>query len=143
MSDRISKNFIIQEFVPEDIYKRYGNSSIWFIDKKIVDIAQLLRTNFGKPVYINNWHLGGARQESGFRVPNTTTGATLSQHKSGRAIDIRIKDFESEEIREYIRNTFTIWNEIGLTTIEEKTPTWVHLDCRWTGMTLLKEVAYK
>lgn len=142
MGNKISKNFIIQEFVPEDIYKRFGNSSIWFIDQKIVDIAQLLRTNFGKPVYINNWHLGGACQESSFRSPNTSTGAVYSQHKAGRAIDLRIKDFDPEEIREYIRNTFSIWNDLGLTTIEKNTPTWVHIDCRWTGLKMLKEVAY-
>lgn len=143
MRNKLSKNFIIQEFVAEDIYKRFGSSSIWFIDKRIVELAQFLRDNFGKPVYINNWHKGGVRDESGYRLPNTSTGAEFSQHKFGRAIDLRIKDYTSEEIRQYIRDVFPALLEMGLTTIEKNTPTWVHIDCRETGTDVLKEVAYK
>ena len=40
---RVSKNFIIQEFVTPNIYQRWGNSSIWFVDRRVIDIAQYLK----------------------------------------------------------------------------------------------------
>ncbi len=143
MGNKISKNFVIQEFVPDDIYRRYGNSSIWFIDKQIVQLAQFIRDWFGKPVIINNWHTGGAYRESGFRSPLTTTGATYSQHKSGRALDIKISGVDPEEIRNDIRSNFKLFNAHGLTTIEKDTSTWTHVDGRNTGKDKLFEVGYK
>ena len=53
----ISKNFKIQEFVPPAIYAQYGDRSQWFIDQKLVDIAEFIRTEFDLPVTINNWHI--------------------------------------------------------------------------------------
>ena len=53
-----SKNFLVEEFVPQKIYEKYGDASLWFVDPKIVKIAQLIRDYFGKSMTINNWHNG-------------------------------------------------------------------------------------
>lgn len=61
-----------------------------------------LRSHFG-PLTINDWMWGGDFQESGFREWDTETGATLSQHKFGRAFDCKFKNVTAEEVREDMR----------------------------------------
>jgi len=139
----LTKNFIIQEFVTPEIYKRFGENSIWFVDKRIITIADYLRESLKTPITINNWHIGGQRNESGLRAGNTTTGASWSQHKYGRAVDLHFKGLKPEEVRNYIRKNFAVLSVMGLTTIEKDTPTWVHIDCRNTGIKTLLEVPYK
>lgn len=139
----VSKNFIIQEFVPPSIYERFGESSIWFIDQRIILLAQFFRDMYG-PITINNWHTGGIYDSRGFRPPNDPDGGFLSQHKFGRAVDLGFRNAPAEVVRNYIRKDFIRLNkEFGLTTIEEGTPTWVHLDLRHTGLDHLMEVPYK
>ena len=129
----LSKHFDIQEFVPKPIYELYGDKSRWFINPKVVDIAEFIRGEFMLPVIINNWHTGGTFQERGYRVPTTQTGARYSQHKFGNAIDINVKGIPSPELAEWIIAAFPTLKGLGLTAIEhpEDTPTWTHLDVRW------------
>ena len=56
---KVSKDFVIEEFVPEEIYQQFGDKSIWFIDPKIIRIAQFFRDRYGLPITINDWHNGG------------------------------------------------------------------------------------
>ncbi len=139
----LTKNFIIQEFVTPEIYKIFGENSIWFIDKRIINVAQYLRETLNVPATINNWHSGGQYKESCLRNFQTSTGAKYSQHKYGRAADIKFYGLTPEEVRDYIRKNFPVLSTMGLTTIEKDTPTWVHVDCRNTGTNTLFEVPYK
>lgn len=139
---QLSTNFVLQEFVPPEIYSLYGDNSIWFLDQRIIDLAQALRDDLGVPITINNWHRGGPYKNSGFRLPSSTEGKLLSQHKYGRAIDPKAKGISPEIVRNHLRRNFTAYQTLGLTTIESDTPTWVHMDCRWTGLNTLFEVGY-
>lgn len=132
----LSKHFNIEEFVPKPIFDRYMANSKWFIDPKLIAIAEFIREEFELPVIINNWHAGGKFQERGYRVPTTETGARYSQHKFGRAIDINVKDIPAAEVSEWVIASFPSLKPLGLTTIENptSTPTWTHIDVRWTGM---------
>lgn len=129
----LSKHFDIEEFVPKAIHEQYGAKARWFINPKLVDIAEFIREEFELPVTINNWYSGGRFQERGFRVPNTQTGARYSQHKLGNAIDLNVKGIPSPELAEWIIATFPTLKGLGLTTIEhpDDTPTWTHIDVRW------------
>jgi len=141
---KISENFVIQEFVPKSIYEKYGENSIWFVDPRIIAFCQWLRDYIQESVTINNWHREGKYNESCFRVPDTTTGAKLSQHRFGRAVDIKVEGHLPETIREIIRLNFKeLRAKYGVSTIEKDTPTWVHVDCRYTGLDHLLEVPYK
>jgi hypothetical protein len=140
---KISKDFSDFEFVPESIYGIYRDKSIWFIDPKIVAMAQFIRDRFGKPVTINNYLNGGQYQHSAFRDYSCSIGAENSQHRHGRAIDFRIYGMTSPEIRQDIIDNFKIYQAAGLTTIEGGTPTWVHADCRFTNSNSLLIVPYK
>jgi hypothetical protein len=136
----ISKNFDLKEFIPPDIYSRYGDSSIWFIDNRVITICQWLRDYFNRSLTINNWHIGGTYKESGLRSFETTTGAQASQHKFGRAADIKIEGITPDEVRKTINMLWITLRRLGLTTVESNTPTWTHIDVRFTGLNDLFKV---
>jgi hypothetical protein len=129
---KLTENFRLEEFVPPSIFHRYGSKAIWFIDPKMVDIAQSLRYEFDVPGTINNWHSGGQLMNRGYRTPGAEVGAYLSQHKKGCAIDISFEGISPDEVYDYVR---LFWRALGVTAIEDTTytPSWVHLDIRWTG----------
>ncbi|MHA1382090.1 MAG: D-Ala-D-Ala carboxypeptidase family metallohydrolase [Candidatus Helarchaeota archaeon] len=130
MRIQLSHDFFLDEFVPESIYNEFQEKSLWFLDEKIINVAQFLRDHFGRPVIINNWYHGGERQLSGFRPPDTEIGAKLSQHKFGRAIDIQIADIDPAEIRKTIKDNEHYFYQGGIRAVEMATPTWVHVDIR-------------
>lgn len=143
----ITKNFEIQEFVPPEIYNKYGEKSSWFISPEIPVIAQELRDSLsqkyaGKKVIvkINDWHTGGQYKYSGYRPPNIDDeikGAFLSQHKLGKAMDIKVfvndVKLSSKEVYDFIMANKTKFISLGLTTMEDVnyTKSWNHLDCRF------------
>jgi len=140
---QVSKNFYLWEFVSSGIYRRWGNNSIWFLDKRIITASQFIRTRFDYPVTICNWHDAepGDKiyQYSGYRSPSCKVGANLSQHKFGRAPDLKMlgkPNNGADELRDDIKKNFHLYKSMGLTTIESEdyAPNWCHLDCRWTGM---------
>jgi hypothetical protein len=61
----------------------------------------------------------------------------MSQHKFGRAIDIKVSGMTPREVFAIVKahEDYLIENQI-ITTIESlsMTPTWLHLDCRFTGL---------
>lgn len=128
-------SFYASEFVPPDIYNKFGAiKSWWFIRPEVVSICELLRLRFQKPVIINNWKVGGYYELRGFRPP-LSIGAENSQHRLGAAADISIEDYTADEIREHILQYKVIFMEKGLTAMEDGrfAPTWCHFDIRWTG----------
>ena len=134
---------MLEEFVPREIFDAYAGNSIWFLDKRIIDVCEYLRVKIGKPITINNWHNGGTYNNSGYRAPDQIIGARLSQHKRGCAADIKVKDLSPVEVAAFIKLHFAELNKLGLTTIEKDTPTWTHIDCRWVKSPYLLEVPFQ
>lgn len=132
----ISNNFDTRELVPQSIWETYGSNSRQFIDPRLVYLLEFVRYHFKSPVAINTWMWGGKYQERGYRAPESLTGASKSQHKFGRAADIAIKGLTSQQIYTRILDKKELFMEAGLTTLEDIrfTPTWVHMDIRWTGL---------
>lgn len=126
---KVSKNFILQEFVSKQTWKKYGNKSIWFIDFRIIETAQSLRDILNTPLTINNWAYGGSRNESGLRIPEHQNYSPTSQHTFGRAVDIISNKYSAEEMRQHIINNDFLYEHI--TAIELKVD-WLHIDCRNT-----------
>jgi|TARA_R110002020_G_scaffold113252_4_gene260557 hypothetical protein len=139
---KLTANFTLQEFIDPNTYAKYGDSSIWFIDPRIVNLAQFTRERLGKPCTINNWSNGGQYSYSGFRPPECTIGAKLSQHRFGRGIDLKVSGMTADEVREDIITNFDVYKKVGLTTIEDGAyaPTWCHIDIRDTKSDKLKIV---
>ena len=139
---KIAPNFTLQEFIDPATYGQFGESSIWFLDQRVINIAQFIRERFKESVVINDWNTGGKYKESGYRRPETTTGGAMSQHKFGRAIDVKLigrANNGANDLRNDITTNFDIYRKFGLTAIEaaEFAPTWCHIDTRWTGLETL------
>ncbi len=128
----VSKNFDLREFVPREVYSRFGSNSLWFVDPQIVAVCQLVKDLTQKAVIVNNWHTGGHFNESGYRHPHTLTGANFSQHKRGHAADIKVMGLTAAEVFNIVQNNWLIFKRLGLTTAEDVavTKSWLHLDTR-------------
>ena len=132
----ISPHFDLREFVPKEIFDLYGPKSIWFVDFRLIESMEWLRTYFNASITINNWHTGGHMQNRGFRSPLSTVGGRLSQHKAGRACDFNVAGMTVQDTYSAIFNDWaTIRQHTFFTTMEDisYTPTWCHLDGRHTG----------
>jgi len=151
---KIRPDFDLREFVPPSVWQDFGVASRWFLDPRMLDLAQFYRDYFGSPVRVNDWHYGGADSasrsdsdqssshtqyegdftERGFRLPDTNTGARLSQHKFGRAFDCNVEGLTPNEVRREIKQNEDLFMEKGLTTLEsgDIATTWVHSDIRTT-----------
>lgn len=135
---KVSQNFYLQEFVSKDVYTKWGDNAIWFVDRKVINITQFLRERFGVTT-VNNWMDGGQYNYSGFREPECTVGAKLSSHRFGRAADTKFRDKSELEVYQDIVTNFDLYKKYGLTTVENIKMTtknkegWVHFDTRWTN----------
>jgi len=136
---KISDHFDVREFVDPVTYEELGDKASELIEKKIVDCCELLREIIGRPVIVNNYHMGGQYKESGLRRLDSPTGAKKSAHKSGLAADVKVIGMKASDIRNIIRNNWPKFKEAGLTRMEKGTPTWTHIDCKPTGLDYLVE----
>ena len=128
---KVSKNFDIKELVPREVYQRFGDFSVWFLDQKTIQVLQQLRDTFGTCI-VNNWSSGGKFNYSGYRQPDCKVGASFSQHKFGRAFDCKFTKATAEEVRQAIQADKTFWLEQGLSCYEDNV-SWLHFDTRWTN----------
>jgi hypothetical protein len=102
------------------------------MDERILRGADWLRELFG-PCTINGKFNGKGFTESGLRDPFTNTGAKFSQHKFGRALDLKFHKVTCNEVYEYIIRNPTQARENGITCVEDIRDTkgqWLHIDCR-------------
>lgn len=135
---RFSEFFKAEEFLPKHIHAQYGDSFLFKImDVRILNVITLIRIHFGAPVEINNWawEKKSFNQWRGWRTPTSTVGALFSQHKMGRAIDFEVEGVTPINVRRELIGNAGLFIEEGLTTMEhgDYTPTWTHIDCRYTG----------
>ena len=144
MTGLLDTSFIIQEFVPRRVYEVWGEKSIWFINPNMIRFAQWLKDRTGSTVIINDWCFGGSYQFSGLRPFDCKIGARLSQHRFGNAIDVKVKGWDAEDVRNLIIEHWKFLHEtFGLTTMELDTPTWTHVDFRFTNLDHLFLVKYQ
>lgn len=125
------KNFIPQEFIPSALHKHRGDKAIECMDYRILNAVDLLRDNmrvlgFDNGFTVNNWHIGGPRQFSGLRTPDSPDYSPTSQHTFGRAIDFVTKT-PIKEIHKHIIDNPYIYSGIKFIEIDIG---WCHIDCR-------------
>ena len=123
------RHFQLHELVPQDVHEARGEAAWELLDPRILITADAIRDTFG-PTTINDWRDGGLFKESGLRSFDSTTGAKLSQHRYGRAIDVKCKDATPQEVHAYILANPDKFPHV--TTLEDiaATPSWTHCDCR-------------
>lgn len=129
---KLNNYFDVREFVPPQIWNKYGERSIWFVDPKLIEIATLYREFFEAPIIINNWYIGGKYMYRGYRPPRINVGTEYSQHKMGRAFDCHSPNITPQEMYKSILDNPEPFMKVGLTALEDInfTTTWLHSDCR-------------
>jgi len=134
----ISPHFALQDFIPKEIFKRYKEKSIRFINPSIINMAEAIYNRFNAKVIINNWHNYIENEYyynySGYRPPFCKIGSFMSPHKQGLALDIKIKGLSPEEIKEDIINNYnSFYKDSHITTLKkEKNKKHLHISCQWT-----------
>lgn len=85
------KYFKLKELVNPLLLKRYGEK-LWLVfDPNLLCCADLIRDKYGKCTVNANGLI-----DCGLRDFNSNTGASLSAHKFGRALDLHISAIEVE-----------------------------------------------
>lgn len=133
-----SQYFDVREFVHPKTWAELGESPArcsWMIDPRLVRVCDLMREKLGVPVTVNNWHYWKSGQKyisSGHRATWDRTGAKYSQHRLGRAADLKAKGFTPAQMLAAIHANLGEFISAGLTTVEDiaHTPTWLHVDVR-------------
>jgi len=122
------KFFDIKELVDRETFNRWGEKAWMFLRPEALNSLDMIRDHFEKPVWVNNWEIGGDFQWRGLRPAYSTVGNVHSQHRFGNGFDLDVQGVNPDEVRETILkhqdNIFT------LITCLETDITWVHFDCR-------------
>lgn len=123
-------HFTIKEFVDKATYKKYGEKSVWFVDRNLIAQMNQLRDLFGREITINNWATGGRFQWRGFRTPSSPNYNVYSSHSFGRAADFDVAGLTASQARakiiQWYREGILVSKSINL----EVDVNWVHLDIR-------------
>lgn len=73
------------------------------MDEKLLITIDVIRGEIIKaPLICNTWYMDGNRQWCGYREPNCPVGASMSQHKLGKAVDLICYKYTAEEMRQMI-----------------------------------------
>lgn len=137
---QLSEHFDLREFVGPSVWEKWGSKAIWFIDQRLLRVAETIRRELQKPVVINDWHVGGHYRESGLRVPGDATYKQWSQHSYGRAIDVKVEHVDNFEVFKHIFDNSDLYRSLGVGAVEnpKSTPGWTHADLRYnSGQKLL------
>lgn len=126
----VPAGFVVQEFVPPDVYSLLGDKAIRLIDPAVLAILAQIRADYG-PLIVNNWHTGGTFKYRGFRPLNCREGAPLSMHREGKAIDCHSPRIPVEQMRrEVIAKAKTQHPVYSLIGAIEDGVNWLHFDTR-------------
>ena len=135
----ISDNFYLDEFVPKTMIDKFGRKAIFWVRKEQVLWAEFFRKIYGATIVNSYAFIDNGLQDCGYRLPNSKTGAEYSQHKSSNADDLHFVRFNGKgidaynQVREDILKEPKKFLEIGITTIEAGTHSWLHIDGRNTS----------
>ena len=126
------KYFKAHELVPKQVYDLFIDENMIFgiFDENALRCLDLIREWADVGLTVNNWYWKGARQESGFRPDNTTTGADRSAHKYGKAFDIISPKMTAQQLWAVIdKNVAKLPCKIRIEKTSGGKPiTWLHFD---------------
>lgn len=141
--EKIKEHFDIEEFVSKKVHDKYGEQAWQFLCPRLLHTIYLIRTNLGKPMTINNWHVGGKFSQRGLR---SNLGYIfysmfkkkkiyLSAHVMGKAVDFDVKGMTAEQVRMWIKGFHKdLPYKIRLEhKMNGKHISWTHLDVYWNN----------
>lgn len=124
------KYFKPYEYLPKEVYDKFGDLGMRYINPKIPVLMDIIREFFGKSITINNWKSGGDRNGSCLRLPNNKDYTQFSDHSFGSACDFIVSGMDSLEIQNSIVSDPILSLKLvsyGLVSVEDRTPTWTHI----------------
>lgn len=137
-NERIKQYFDIQELVCKHVYTKFGQVAWSFFDERILETLLVIREKLGKPIYVNNWQVGGNLTQRGLRCNVCVLVAEktalekvyMSTHIQGNGIDFDVQGMSAAEVRGWIiKNQILLPYPVRL----EDNVSWVHLDMRTDG----------
>lgn len=124
-----AKYFATYELLPPELENSVPDVYKWLLfDDRLIWTADALRELFG-PAVCNNWKSGGPYSLRGMRPMTDTTGSKYSQHRFGRALDLKFKNATADEVRADMKANPTREAYKYIRGIEEGI-TWFHFDVR-------------
>lgn len=129
-----AKHFKIHELVDKETYEKYGQKAWQFIDDRLIEFLDRLRTDLESPITVNNWYWGGDREWSGLRTAKSPYYSPYSQHTFGRAADFLVQGMNSQKARAYILKYRNHYPEVKGVELDVS---WVHTDVRNVDQLLL------
>lgn len=135
---KIQDYFKIEELVCPHVYDKFGLYAWRFFDPRLLDTLLVIREKIAKPIYVNNWDMGGDFSQRGFRcnicplVKEKTSLEKLyiTAHSQGMGVDFDVRDMSAEDVRKWIKdNQILLPHPIRL----EEDVNWLHLDTRSDG----------
>lgn len=135
----IKDYFNIKELVCPHVYDKHREFAWNFFDPRLLDTMFVIREKLNRPIYVNNWDMGGSFTQRGFRcnlcplVKEKTSLEKLyiTEHGQGMGLDFDVKGMSAEEVRKWIvNNKIFLPHPIRL----ESDVNWVHLGVRTDGM---------
>ena len=89
--------FRIEELVDKFTFEKLGANSIWMLNSNAVANLIKLRKAIGKPITVNNYHLGGNLSNRGYRSIYSTTGANLANTESVMVLILMSKEWKFQK----------------------------------------------
>ena len=123
---RLAPDFKVRELRCKD-----GTDTV-MVDEALTVVLQCIREHFGKPVVITSGYRTAAHNAA-------VGGAKFSQHRYGRAADIRVQGVSVEAVAAYAESLMPDWGGVGRYPAKAGRATgWVHVDtradkARWRG----------
>ena len=108
----IKKYFDIEELVCPHVYNKSSLRALaWdFFDPRLLETLYIIRERLGKPIYVNNWSMGGTLSQRGLRCnvcvlvreKTNLEKPYVSTHLQGTGIDFDVKEMSARQVRDWI-----------------------------------------
>lgn len=139
MTNRIKHYFDTQELVCKHVYERFGDEALKFFDHRLLETLLFIREGINKPIYVNNWQIGGDLSQRGLRcnrcalVKEKTRleKVYLSAHIFGKGVDFDVKGMTAQQVRDWLESHK---EELPYKLRAEDGVSWVHIDISDYGM---------
>lgn len=141
----IKDYFDIRELTCPHVYDKFREYAWNFFDPRLLDTLLVIREKIGKPIYVNNWDMGGNFTQRGLRsnlspiVKEKTSLEKLymSAHCQGMAVDFNVKGMTIEDTHKWLKNNqILLPHPIRVESINSA-PTWIHIDTRTDGLNVI------
>jgi len=129
-------NFRAEELVSPAVWSLLGDKSLLLFDEPfLIDVdrfvSDLKRDTNCSAVVVNNWFWQGHFTQSGFREHTSSVGSKRSQHRLGKAVDLKFKGGVGVRTAySYLIEHQERYPMIKRVEDLDFTPTWLHVDAK-------------